>query len=51
MDQTQDRRKKAYIMKEEINTEEIVILEVLLELIDIIDLLNQQENFMDMKTP
>jgi hypothetical protein len=45
MDQTQDRRKKVDIMKEEITTKEMVIQEVQEELIDITHLLTQQGNF------
>jgi hypothetical protein len=51
MDQTQGRRKKVDIMKEEINTEDSIIQEVLLELININRLLTQQGYFMHMKTP
>jgi hypothetical protein len=51
MDQTQGKRKKVDIMKEEINAEDIVILEVLEEIKNITHLLTQQGNFMHLKTP
>jgi hypothetical protein len=46
MDQTQNRRKREDVMKEEITVEELVIQEVLVELIDITHLPTQQGNFM-----
>jgi hypothetical protein len=51
MDQTQYGRKREDIMKEEINTKELVIKEVLEELIDITHILTQQGNCMHLKIP
>jgi hypothetical protein len=51
MDQNQNRRKRANVMKEEMITEEMVIQEVLAELIDITHLPTQQGNFMHLKIP
>jgi hypothetical protein len=51
MDQTQNKRKREDVMKEEINIEELVIQEVLEELIDITQLPTQQGNFMHLKIP
>jgi hypothetical protein len=51
MDQTQDRRKRVDIMKEEITIEGMVIQEVIEELIDVAHLLTQLRNFMHLKIP
>jgi hypothetical protein len=51
MDQTQGRRKKDDIMKEEITTKDLVIQEALAEIRDITHLLTQQGYFMHLKTP
>ena len=51
MDQTQNRRKREDVMKEEITVEELVIQEVLVELIDITHLPIQKGNFMHLKIP
>jgi hypothetical protein len=49
MDQVQDMKKKEYIMKEEITTEDPVTQEVLVGVIDITHLLTQLEIGMHLK--
>ena len=51
MDQTQNKRKREDVMKDEITTEDLVIQVVLEKIIDITHLPTQQGNFMHLKIP
>jgi hypothetical protein len=51
MDQTQNKRKREYVMKEEMTTEELVIQELLAKLMEITQLPTQQGNFMHLNIP